>query len=98
MSFLDHNGERRTVQLTPLCRAYLRAGTGYGGPDAWRHGMYMGQEWVNTVSYDLDDEAITARIGPTHVLCRMEMDNGKRGFGTFETQIFGAYPRYGFMA
>ena len=40
----------------------------------------------------------TARIGPTHVLCRMTMDNGDIGYGTFETQVFGAYPRYSFMA
>ncbi len=98
VSFLDSLGERRTVQLTPLRRAYLRAGTGYGGPDDWRHGKYMGEEWESTLSYDLDDEAVTARIGPTHVLCRMAMDNGEIGFGTFETQIFGAYPRYGFLA
>jgi len=97
VSFLD-GSERRTVRLIPLRRAYLRAGTGYGGPDDWRHGKYMGAEWVNTVRYDLGDESVTAKIGPTHVLCRMEMDNGDLGFGTFETQIFGAYPRYGFLA
>ncbi len=98
VSFIDTNGERRSVRLTPLRRAYLRAGTGYGGPDDWRHGKYMGEQWVNTVRYDLDNEAITARIGPTHVLCRMEMDNGDIGYGTFETQIFGPYPRYGFLS
>ena len=96
VSFRDTNGERRIVHLFPLRRAYLRAGTGYGGPDDWRHGKYMGNPWVNTVRYDLSNDAVTARIGPTHVLCRMEMDNGDVGFGTFETQIFGAYPRYGF--
>lgn len=97
VSFHDGQG-RRTVTLTPLRRAYLRAGTGYDGPDPWRHGKYMGSQWLDSVSYDLNDTAVTARIGPTHVLCRMEMDDGEVGYGTFETQIFGAYPRYGFHA
>jgi len=96
VSFLEKDGTRRTVRLTPLRRAYLRAGTGYGGPDPWRHGKYMGDNWVDSVSYDLKDSAVTAQIGPTHVVCRMEMDNGDVGYGTFETQVYGAYPRYGF--
>ena len=96
ISFLEPDGTRRHVRLTPLRRAYLRAGTGYGGPDPWRHGKYMGESWVDSVSYDLTDEAVTAKIGPTHVLCRMEMDDGRVGYGTFETQVYGAYPRYGF--
>jgi hypothetical protein len=96
VSYLDADGTRRQVKLTPLCRAYLRAGTGYGGPDEWRHGKYMGENWVDSVSYDLNDTKVTAKIGPTHVLCRMEMDDGKVGYGTFETQVYGAYPRYGF--
>lgn len=96
VSFLEPDGRRRHVRLTPLRRAYLRAGTGYGGPDSWRHGKYMGEGWSDSVRYDLTDEALTAQIGPTHVLCRMEMDDGRIGYGTFETQVYGAYPRYGF--
>lgn len=96
VSWQAADGTRRTVTLFPLCHAYLRAGTGYGGPDAWRHGAYMGETWENSVSFDLADPALTAKIGPTHVCCRMEMDTGAVGYGTFETQIFGAFPRYGF--
>jgi hypothetical protein len=96
VSFLEPDGTRRHIRLIPLCRAYLRAGTGYGGPDEWRHGKYMGEQWVDSVRFDLTDSAVISKIGPTHVLCRMEMDNGAVGFGTFETQVYGAYPRYGF--
>ena len=96
VGFIDTDGSRRTITLHPLRRAYLRAGTGYGGPDEWRHGKYMGNDWADSVAFDLADPAVTARIGPTHVLCRMEADNGEVGFGTFETQVFGAFPRYGF--
>ena len=98
VSFLDGDGTRRHVRLTPLRRAYLRAGTGYGGPDTWRHGKYMGPGWVDSVTFDLSDPAVTALIGPTHVLCRMELDDGSLGYGTFETQVYGAYPRYGFAS
>jgi hypothetical protein len=84
--------------LTPISRVYLRAGTGYGGPDPWRHGTYMGENWVNSASFDLTDLSITEKIGPTHVMCRMEADDGEVGYGTFETQVFGAHERYGFSA
>jgi hypothetical protein len=60
--------------------------------------MYMGNDWMSTVSYDITRPEVTAKIGPTHVLCRMTMDDGQIGYGTFETQVFGAYPRYGFRA
>ena len=96
VSFRDVDGTRCTVALTPLHRAYLRAGTGYGGPDPWRHGAYRGQDWVDSVSFDITDTAVTSKIGPTHVLCRMEASTGEVGYGTFETQVFGAFPRYGF--
>jgi hypothetical protein len=96
VSFRDVDGTRCTVALTPLHRAYLRAGTGYGGPDPWRHGAYRGQHWVDSVSFDITDPSVTGKIGPTHVLCRMEASTGEVGYGTFETQVFGAFPRYGF--
>jgi hypothetical protein len=98
VSFRDTDGSRTTVALTPLHRAYLRAGTGYGGPDPWRHGAYRGENWVDSIAYDITDPEVTRGIGPTHVLCRMEASTGEVGFGTFETQVFGAFPRYGFTS
>ena len=96
VSFRDVDGTRTTVALTPMHRAYLRAGTGYGGPDSWRHGAYRGENWVDSIAYDIGDPQITRLIGPTHVLCKMEASTGEVGYGTFETQVFGAFPRYGF--
>lgn len=98
VSWTEADGSRRTVSLTPISRVYLRAGTGYGGPDLWRHGTYMGNDWVNSVQFDLTDEAVVAKNGPAHVMCRMEADDGEIGYGTFETQVFGAHARYGFSA
>jgi hypothetical protein len=95
VSFREADGSRSTVALTPLHRAYLRAGTGYGGPDPWRHGAYRGNDWVDSVSFDITDPEVTTKIGPTHVLCRMECSTGEVGYGTFETQVFGTFPRYG---
>jgi hypothetical protein len=96
VSWTEADGSRRTVSLTPISRVYLRAGTGYGGPDPWRHGTYMGEGWVNSVQFDLTDSAVVAKNGPAHVMCRMEADDGEVGYGTFETQVFGAHERYGF--
>ncbi|WP_047225117.1 hypothetical protein [Protofrankia coriariae] len=96
VSFRDVDGSRTTVALTPLHPgAYLRAGTGYGGPDPWRHGAYRGHNWVDSVSFDLTDPAVTIGIGPAHMLCRMEASTGEVGYGTFETQVYGDFPRYG---
>jgi hypothetical protein len=58
----------------------------------------MGDGWVNSVSFDLSDSEVVARNGPAHVMCRMEADDGEVGYGTFETQVFGAHERYGFTA
>jgi len=98
VGFCDADGRERTVTLHPLRHAYLRAGTGYGGPDPWRHGKYMGEQWCSSVKYDVEDPEVTARIGPAHVVSRMELDGGDVGYGTFETQVFGAFPRYGFTS
>ncbi len=98
VSWTEHDGSRRTVSLTSISRVYLRAGTGYGGPDPWRHGTYMGNDWVNSVSFDLTNPEVVAKNGPAHVMCRMEADDGEVGYGTFETQVFGAHERYGFSA
>ena len=56
----------------------------------------MGTDWASSLEFDLTDNDVIARIGPTHVLCRMTIDSGEVGYGTFETQVYGAYPRYGF--
>lgn len=98
VSWTENDGSRRSVSMTPISRVYLRAGTGYGGPDPWRHGTYMGESWVNSVQFDLTDGTVTSKIGPTHVMCRMESDDGEVAYGTFETQVFGAHERYGFSA
>lgn len=98
VSWRDSDGSRRTVTLTPLCAAHLRGGTGYGGPDPWRHGAYMGESWEGSVAFDLGDADLVAKIGPAHVCCRMELDTGAVGYGTFETQVFGAFPKYGFQS
>ena len=74
----------------------MRAGTGYGGPDPWRHGKYMGEMWGDSISYDITDPELAAQLGPAHVLCRMDASTGEVGYGLFETQVYGAYPRYGF--
>ncbi|MEU2006740.1 hypothetical protein ACH47B_36795 [Rhodococcus sp. NPDC019627] len=96
VSWEEIDGSVTSVEMTPVARGWMRAGTGYGGPDAWRHGKYMGEMWSDSVSYDTTDLSLTQRLGPTHVVCRMESSNGDQGMGLFETQVYGAYPRYGF--
>lgn len=98
VSWLEADGSRTSVTMTPLTQGWLRAGTGYGGPDPWRHGKYMGDGWSDSISFDLTDPAITSRLGPAHTLCHMESTRGETGYGLFETQVYGRYPRYGFEA
>lgn len=96
VSWTEADGSETRVHMTPLARGYMRAGTGYGGPDHWRHGKYMGEMWGDSISYDITDPQLTAQLGPAHVLCRMDASTGEVGYGLFETQVYGAYPRYGF--
>lgn len=96
VSWTESDGSRTSVKMTPLTEGWLRAGTGYGGPDPWRHGMYMGESWSDSVSFDLTDPTLTSKLGPAHTLCVLESSAGQTGYGLFETQIYGRYPRYGF--
>ncbi|MEU2006746.1 hypothetical protein ACH47B_36765 [Rhodococcus sp. NPDC019627] len=96
VSWKDPNGERTTVKVEPLTQGWMRAGTGYGGPDPWRHGKYMGENWSDVVSFDVSEKGDRSRLGPAHVVCRFETSRGEVGYGLFETQVYGRYDRYGF--
>jgi hypothetical protein len=77
----------RTIRLEPISRLFLMAGTGYGGPDSWRHGKYMGkQPWSSSVSFDVSDPDVLASLKLVrHTFCRMVADDGDVGYGSFET-------------
>jgi len=96
VNFIDIDGQRRRVELEPLRVVHLFAGTGYGGPDPWRHGKYMGTSWSDTVRFDLTDPTVVSSIRYlTHTLCRMKLDTGQTGYADFEFAVH-KYPRYGF--
>lgn len=94
VSFADRDGQRRVVTVTPLRKAFLNAGTGYGAPDDWRHGMYKGPSWVDGKVYDLSDPDLGEFY---QMLCRFEID-GVVGYGVFDYGVLGAFEPYGFTA
>ena len=48
---------RQAVNLDIESKGYvvLSAGPGYGGDPEWTHGQWMGRDWVQGVTHDLDD-------------------------------------------
>lgn len=96
VSFEKPGGARRTVEVTPLRNVHLMAGTGYGGNDGWRHGVYQGPLKVEGLTYDLTDPKVLASInGLNEMLCKFELD-GVEGYGMYEHMIRGIYRPYGF--
>ena len=103
--------ERAAIRLTPRggdpltleveTRGFipLHIGTGYGGAggDEWGHGQWMGEGWVDTQVYDLDDADIAGRIpyGVIDHVARATFD-GQVGYGIFEHATIGRHDPSGF--
>ena len=61
MHLRDENHKPFDVEFETLGYVALGLGSGYGGDD-WNHGRWMGEGWVDRVSYDLTDPEVLARI------------------------------------
>lgn len=95
LSYLDSDNRRRSITIRPLRSCYLLAGLGYGGPDGWRHGTYMGSQWSSAVSYDLSDDDVMRQLGwVEHAMCELELDSGELGYSNIEV-VVSPRSRYG---
>jgi len=82
------------VAVTPLKRAFIAVGTGYGMEQDWRHGMYQGDLVVQGLEYDEDEIAPIGQYGIVDHVARFEYD-GRTGHGLHEHGFFGPFRRYG---
>jgi len=82
------------VAVTPLTRAFIAVGTGYGMEQDWRHGMYQGDLVVQGLDYDEDEIAPLGQYGVVDHVARFEYA-GHTGYGLHEHGFFGPFRRYG---
>jgi hypothetical protein len=85
-------GRELRLQFKPLYH-FLMKGLGYTDPK-WGHGMWVGEDEVDGVVYDLASEEPMANL---HVQTVSQVTAGRRkGIGVFEHIIIGPHKRYGF--
>jgi hypothetical protein len=85
-------GKPVSIEFKPLYH-FLMKGIGYGEPK-WGHGMWVGPDEVDGVSYDLTAEDPMANL---HVQTVSQVTAGRRkGLGVFESIVLGPHERYGF--
>jgi hypothetical protein len=96
MHLRDENHKPFDVEFETLGYVALGLGSGYGGDD-WNHGRWMGEGWVDRVSYDLTDPEILARIpfGMLDHVAKVTC-NGAEGYGLFEHTNVGRHAPSGF--
>ncbi|MEX1007707.1 MAG: hypothetical protein WD271_07645 [Acidimicrobiia bacterium] len=96
MHVRDESHKPFDVEFETLGFVALGLGSGYGGDD-WNHGRWMGEGWVDRVTYDLNDPEILARLGfglLDHVA--KATCNGAEGYGLFEHTNVGRHAPSGF--
>jgi hypothetical protein len=96
MHLRDEHKKPFDVEFETLGFVALALGSGYGGDD-WNHGKWMGEGWVDRVSYDLTDPELAARI-PFGMLDHVARGtiNGSVGYGLFEHTNVGRHAPSGF--
>jgi hypothetical protein len=86
------------VQVEPLLKCHVTAGTGYGFDADWRHGMYQGRLVVQGLRLDYASPADQPRLaGFIDAVARFRAKD-RVGYGLFEYFIFGPSRRFGFAS
>ena len=95
ISFPDAPGGSIEVRCTALTTHFLSVGSGYGGDEDWRHGMYQGPDAVvQGRQYKIADVAMKGQYGVVDHVARFEY-NGNVGYGLYEQAFIGAFPKVG---
>ncbi|MCK9519797.1 MAG: hypothetical protein M0R74_12355 [Dehalococcoidia bacterium] len=85
-------GEPLEITLEPLYHFFMK-GIGYGEP-TWGHGMWVGEDVVDGVQYDLAKEDPVQNLHVQTV--SLAKAGGQEGIGIYEIIVLGPHERYGF--
>lgn len=92
------DGRPLTLDVEPLGPMPLVLGCGYAfGRDEWSHGKWMGENWLETVRYDLDDPATAQKAAWSMIdhaaRATLRDADGREhtGYGIFEHGVFGIH-------
>jgi len=96
LHLVDAAGKDVTVEVETLGSAVLGVGAGYGGVD-WTHGLWKGEGFVESETYDMNSPEIVARtpFGVVDHVARATCD-GAEGWGLFEHATVGRHDPTGF--
>ncbi|HVJ97821.1 MAG TPA: hypothetical protein VNC41_13405 [Acidimicrobiia bacterium] len=91
------DGKTSTLEVEPLIGIPLNVGCGYGADPEWTHGLWKGDDWVESSVYSYSDPEVTGRAAFSlwdHVAkVRFE---GHEGYGIFEHGALGPHAPSGF--
>ncbi|MGE5595720.1 MAG: hypothetical protein ACM3S1_06740 [Hyphomicrobiales bacterium] len=86
------SGDPLEIEFEPLYH-FLMKGIGYGDPK-WGHGMWVGEDEVDGVEYNLASEDPMQNLH-VQTVSRVKA-GGREGIGIFEIIVMGKHDRYGF--
>jgi hypothetical protein len=91
------DGKTLTLDVEPIVGIALNIGCGYGADPDWTHGLWKGEQWVESSVYDLTDPAVSGRaaFSITDYVARATFD-GQTGWGIFEHGALGRHDPSGF--
>lgn len=94
----DIAGKDVTVELETVASGVLAFGCGYGQDPEWSHGLWKGEGFIQSATYDMTDPGIAARapFGVIDHIARATCD-GAPGVGLFEHATIGRHDPTGFV-
>lgn len=100
LRFIRPGGEEIVVRCAPRLANFIGFGTGYGLEQDWRHGMWQGEEKVESLHLKVSELDATMKLFcPADHLATFELSEGDRtvrGEGLFEFSVIGPHDQYGF--
>lgn len=101
LRFIKPSGATTTVECTPVLANFLGFGTGYGLEQDWRHGMWQGEEKVESLRLKVPDLDPTMKLFcPIDYLASFTLTDADgavhHGEGLFEFAVIGPHDQYGF--
>lgn len=101
LRFVKPNGDLTVVECAPKLANFIGFGTGYGLEQDWRHGMWQGEEKVESLRHKVSELDATMKLFcPADYLADFELTDVDgavvRGQRLFEFSVIGPHDQYGF--